>query len=224
MKISIVIPSYNSVSLNNQILSDLNIHSEFDEIILIDDASPDPQVKIHLAEWTESMPELNVVSNPKNMHFLRSSNMGLKMACGDIKILLSTDVRIAADLGSLVKNILIDKPFALIGGRLLLSDTGWNTFDGVTYPYLEGWLLAATSDTWEDLGYFDERYAPFDFEDVDLSTKARSLGFSLIPLNHPKIWHAGGRSIGFSQEREMQTRINMEKFRKKWIDNDNDGT
>ena len=67
------------------------------------------------------------------------------------------------------------------------------------------------------MGYFDDRYAVSDFEDVDLSTTAVSLGYNLVPLNNPGLVHLGGKSIGYSPEREARTRINQEKFEEKWI-------
>ena len=69
----------------------------------------------------------------------------------------------------------------------------------------------------EKLNYFDERYVPHDFEDVDLSTTALSLGMELIPLNNPGLQHIGGQSIGYSPAREAITRTNLKKFGDKWI-------
>ena len=69
----------------------------------------------------------------------------------------------------------------------------------------------------ERLNYFDERYVPHDFEDVDLSTTALSLGMELIPLNNPGLQHIGGQSIGYSPAREAITRTNLKKFGDKWI-------
>lgn len=217
MKISIVIPSYNNSKLNNQILKDLSGYSEFDEIILMDDASPNPEVVRELQAWSERTPKLKVVCNEGNLHFLKSSNKGLRLATGEIVVLISTDVRVGLDVGSLTRHLLTDKPNSLIGGKLLLHDTGWNTFDGVTFPYLEGWLLATTKENWEKLDYFDERYVPSDMEDVDLSTKAVSLGMGLIPLNSPYINHVGAQTIGYNDERRAITVRNKELFRMKWM-------
>ena len=82
---------------------------------------------------------------------------------------------------------------------------------------MEGWLLATTSKGWAELGYFDGRYTPCDFEDVDLSTQAMSMGYDLVALNSPALRHMGGQSSGFNSAREAQTRINQKKFEEKWI-------
>jgi GT2 family glycosyltransferase len=84
------------------------------------------------------------------------------------------------------------------------------------FPYLEGWLLATTAESWKELGYFDERYAPHIFEDIDLSTTALSLGMQLVPLNNPNLSHAGGGTITYTEQRHELTRVNMKKFGEKW--------
>jgi GT2 family glycosyltransferase len=154
----------------------------------------------------------------KNVGFLKASNAGLKKADGDVVCLISNDVRIYKD----IVHGIFDKVSGwhspvLVGGRLLDFDTGWNEFDGKIFNYLEGWLLATTKDAWSELFYFDEQFIPSDMEDVDISTKALSLGYELISLPAEMTHHIGGQSIGFNPEREAITIRNKEKFRNKWM-------
>lgn len=154
----------------------------------------------------------------KNVMFLKATNIGLKKATGDIIITTSNDVRIFQNISQAIINLLNDDDHQLIGGRLLDWDTGWNTFGTAMFPYLEGWLLAATRSGWEDLGYFDEQYAPSDMEDVDLSATAGMMGYKLTALPSDMTQHLGAQSIGYNPEREKITLANKEKFRKKWIE------
>ena len=79
-------------------------------------------------------------------------------------------------------------------------------------------MLIAKKEHWEELGYFDERYAPHDFEDVDLSTTALSKGFNLAQIvPETVVEHIGAQSIGYGDERSELTKKNREKFREKWI-------
>jgi GT2 family glycosyltransferase len=105
----------------------------------------------------------------------------------------------------------------LIGNRRIDWDTGWNTFDGKIFEYLEGWFLAATNDVWKSLGYFDPSYAPYDMEDIDIATTAKVHNYNLISLNNPYLVHLGGGTIGFNPAREAITIRNKEYFRKKWM-------
>jgi GT2 family glycosyltransferase len=106
----------------------------------------------------------------------------------------------------------------LLGGRLLDWNTGWNEFDGKLFPYIEGWILATSKRAWEEFGYgFDELFIPNDMEDLDLSTTARALGYSLEILPDGHVSHIGAQTIGYGETRENITNVNKEKFRKKWI-------
>jgi len=220
----IVIPIYKNWGLCQSLLNDLrkNEKGNIGEIYVVDDCSNDAEVDGGLDFWTQvNLIPVTVLRNEENLGFTLSSIRGLHYACSrskddDVVYLISSDVRINSKFLDASSQIAISQK-ALVGHRLLSGNTGWNSFDGKVYPYLEGYFLACTAKGWMDLEYFDPSYAPHDFEDVDLSTKAVSLGYKLIPLNNPMISHLGGRSIGFGQERETVTDRNREYFRKKWV-------
>ena len=220
MKVSIVIPTYGKYELVHQVLFDIYKKcSSLYEIIVMDDCSPQGDLIHDGITWWVNNGLMNVKysSTKTNSGFLKNSNSGLRMATGDVVILISNDVRIYSNILNSICSILSTQPATLVGGRVLGFDTGWNTFNGKTFPYVEGWLLAATKDGWKELGYFDERYAPYDFEDVDLSTKAISLGYRLHSLAESDTHHIGAQSIKYGPEREAQTIINRKKFEEKWV-------
>lgn len=217
MKISVVIPIFNHYGLLHQTLWDLYKKcSSLHEVIVVNDASIEDSVIAGLAWWKkQNMLPLRVVTNEENMGFLLSSNIGLQEASGGILLLLSNDVRIYKDITREIAIRLCPK--TLLGGTLYTKSTGWNKFGNTIFPYVEGYLLAATNDGWKELGYFDEMYAPHDFEDVDLSTTAKSLGYNLWQLPEGMVHHLGSQSIPYGDAREIITKTNREKFRKKWL-------
>lgn len=227
MKIHIVIPVYNNYHLTNNILWSLYKieKSNIDTILVVNDCSSDQEVSSGLRWWeNHGIIPIRTINNKENMGFLKSSNLGIgtildfaSTSPDDIIVLLSNDVRIEGKFLQSMKETIKDKPFSLVGGVLYINDTGWNTFDGVIFPYLEGWLLAATVDTWRELGGFDTRYSPSDFEDVDLSTQAAAMGYALIPLNNPALTHMGGQSIKYGEKRLAVTNLNKKKFAEKWV-------
>ena len=214
MKFSFVIPTYGNWELLHQLLFDIYKHcSTVHEILIMDDDTNDEAFLNGLAWWnsTELLP-ITHIRNADNLGFLKNSNKGIKMATGDMVCLVSTDVRIYQDIVShgITHN-------QVVGGRYLDYDTGWNTFDGQMFPYLEGWLLCTYKDTWNTLKYFDERFAPNDMEDVDFSAKALDAGLELITYPEGYVSHIGAQSIPYGDERELGTIKNKEKFRRKWI-------
>ncbi len=220
MKTSIIIPHHNHYDLTLQLMWDLfrNDAKNIDEVLLVDDASDEPETIGGEKWWMENgFMNVRVYRFEENVGFLLASNKGLQKATGDIKILISNDVRIMKPFVTQVAQLLKDDFKQLIGNHLHDRDTGWNKFGDELFPYLSGYFLAATAETWEYLEYFDERYVPSDYEDIDLSTKAEMGDVKLTPLNLPFITHIGGGTIKYGEERLKQTNINKEKFYNKWM-------
>lgn len=219
MKFSFVIPTYNKYELVHQCFYDIvQKCSLVHEVIVMDNGSTQEEIFTGLNWWkgTGLLP-LRVIRTEENLGFLRASNLGMKKATGDIVCLLSNDVRLYGDIVHRIQHILKADNMTLVGGRLLDWNTGWNVFGNRMFPYIEGWLLAATKEMWEQVGYFDERYAPNDFEDVDLSTSFIHVGGRLEALPEDITHHMGAQSIGYSPEREKITKINQKKFKEKWV-------
>lgn len=224
MKINAVIVTlmYNKHELTNHLMNSLHRYEKENiaQIIIVDNHSTEAGSEEELLFWENSDLPVCVLRQEKNYGFTIGANIGLRLATAtaldDMPIyLISNDVLIFGKFIEQSAKIMASKK-CLVGQHLLLTDTGWNTFDGKTFPYLEGFFLAGLPSTWKDLDYFDPNYAPYDYEDVDLSTTALARGYELVPLNSPFILHAGGGTIGFNREREKITLRNREYFRKKW--------
>lgn len=228
MNTYVIIPHYNNWQLTHNRLHELYKHCKdsVSEVIVVDDCSTDENTPGGLGWWAEFQVKydfkVSAIRTPQNLNFLGACNFGLadtvsKCKPDDIIILLSNDVEIRTDFVRQVTEKLGHGERALIGGILYSHDTGWNKFGDKVYPYLEGWLLATRSMDWQTLGGFDIRFAPSDFEDVDLSTLALKYEYELVALNNPGLHHIGGQSYGYTEERRKRTEANRKKFEEKWI-------
>lgn len=215
MSTSIVIPAYGRWDLLHQLLFDLYKNcSLIEEIIIVNDKPEDADTRNGLVWWkTQPMLPIEVIETPTNLGFLRSANLGLRYAVEDNVILISTDVRVHKDIVEYMK---LSQPQYIVGGRLLDWDTGWNAINDTVFPYLEGWILGASKEAWQTLGYFDEQYAPNDMEDVDLSTQAIFWDYHLSTFPEGYVSHIGAQSISYGDEREKGTKKNKERFGEKW--------
>lgn len=227
----VIIPHYEKWNLTHARLWELmKFESKnITEVLVVDDGSMDNQTEGGLRWWAELSVKtgfkVSALSLEENVGFLLASNAGIrhilsKCSPDDVIILLSNDVQIMTEFIGQVTEILGHQN-RIVGGVLYDTDTGWNKFSTSTgskiYPYLEGWLLAMKASDWETFNGFDERFAPCIFEDVDLSTTALALGYELVPLNNPGLFHMSGGTITYNESRHELTRLNQEKFRKKWI-------
>ena len=225
INVSIILPFFNRWDLTHARLYELVQHVPLGnvEIILMDDASTEPDCQSGVAWWQKnSLHNIRYKRNEKNLGFGGNCNEGARAATGDILVFLSNDVIIRGNfLASLVRILAEKTPHALVGGQLIDWAGGWNEIEyngGVSVvPYLAGWLLACTRETWKLLGGFDPRFGVFDYEDMDLCTTAHILGTPLIPLNSPDLDHLSGATIRtLAMDRYSQTMKNKDVYHQKW--------
>jgi len=84
--------------------------------------------------------------------------------------------------------------------------------------YVSGACLLVRASLWQDMGGFDERYAPAYYEDADLAFMARDKGYKVVYQPAAKVFHFEGVSNGTdvtSGVKQYQV-TNQETFRLKW--------
>lgn len=225
--ISIVLPFYNRYDLVHKRLYEFWTYLPKDdlEIILINDASTEERdYEGNIGWWQKKVsPPLPIRYhvNPKNLGFGGSMNLGAEHAKGDVLVFFSDDVIVSGNFISELLPLLQNDGNLLVGNQSIDWAAGWNEFDidgkHIVIPYLAGYFLACTKATWKKLGGFDPLYGRFDYEDVDLSTTALSLGYNLVVLNSKYLQHLGGVSIAsLNVDRMNMTRRNRELYIAKW--------
>jgi len=209
--LSVITPVWNQIEHTLRYLhQNRNVEAQF---IIIDNGSTDATPRI-LEDWREAYQgRLTVITNSSNLGFSVASNQGAIVATGDILIFLNNDTLTYGDYGHFVKQAVTDDIVA--GPELNTRDTGWNRFGDVLVPYVAGWCLAVTRKTFNELGGFDERYSPADYEDMDLCYSAVKQGKNLLWLNLP-IRHISGVSGQQLENRRELTEVNRRKFAEKW--------
>lgn len=217
MKYKVVIPNYNgSYLIIKNLPSVLDSLSEYknSEIAIVDDGSHEEDFKkleIYVAEIKEkSTIPIKLIRKDKNSGFSSTVNKGALDSETEYLILLNSDV-------SPEKNYLIsvmedfEKNEKLFGvgcmdkseeetetvfrgrglaiwsrgllihrkGSIEKSDTFW----------ISGGSSIIKTEVFKKLGGFDEIYDPFYWEDIDLSYRARKLGYELMFENKSIVIH-----------------------------------
>lgn len=217
--ISVITPVWNKSDLTNKFLfqhwllyrSRPNI-----EFVVIDNGSTDGTAQI-LQSWQGRMAQqLRVITNEGNRGFGPAINQGAEIAQGRHLIMLSNDVIIESDYISPIESTLEENREILGGAQILDFDTGWNTFNGEMLAYIAGWCIFCTREVWQDIGGFDERYVPCDYEDLDLSLKAVKKGYSLKQVKLP-LSHMFGQSAQHLEGGRLTITLkNQALFKEKW--------
>jgi GT2 family glycosyltransferase len=201
--ISVVIPSYNGRELLEKNLPFLlkalkNSGAEY-EIIVVDDASQDDTLVFLAAHY----PIIKTLSNTQNMGFAPTINKGIYAASLDLVFLLNNDVQLSTDYFLPLFAYFEDPTaFGVMGKIVGLNDS--RVQDAAKYPAYNGlsisgarnfeiegaqppvpipsFMLSGANALIERqklliLGGFNEIFAPFYWEDLDLSLRAWRLGW-----------------------------------------------
>jgi GT2 family glycosyltransferase len=172
------------------------------EILVVDNGSPDRTAEIVERDFAE----VRLIRTGQNLGVAGGNNVGLRAAQGEICVLINADVEVHPDwLAHLVRAMQADPQIGIAGAKLLYPDgtiqfaggrvegprgytyhIGWHEPDRGQYDsltdvdFVTGATLAISRPALEQIGYEDEKFFPIDYEDPDMSYRARAAGFRVV--------------------------------------------
>ncbi|OGG01344.1 hypothetical protein A2Z33_02945 [Candidatus Gottesmanbacteria bacterium RBG_16_52_11] len=185
LTVSVIIPNRNGVDLLKLHLPQVMKACAGCEVIVVDDASSDQSVEF----VREKFPGITVLQLPRHSGFSSAVNRGVTAANGEIAVLLNTDtVPASGFLAPLLTHFQDDAVFAVgcldrshENGHVVTRGRGIAVWEKGFYLHRRGnpesresaWVSGGSgvfkTAVWRMLGGMDEIYAPFYWEDVDLS-------------------------------------------------------
>ncbi len=236
--IAIVIPVFNNWFATERCLraiqSTTDIHLA--DIVVVNDGSTDATL-LQLNRF----PGVRVIDSSINSGFTKACNFAFKQLKDyEFLLLLNNDTEVLDGFISNSLALMKSQPKAALVGSALLSPDGtlqecgaivWS--DGTVHnfgrganlghmevrfsrkvDYCSGAGLLIRNDLLNQVGLFDERFAPAYYEDTDLSFKFKEIGYEVWVCHSSRVIHQGGLSHGEKAFGLLNT--NLDKFLSKW--------
>ncbi len=216
----IVIVSYNAMNLmQNNIESIRNVLTPGTyQIVVVDNASSDGVDK-----WLQQQKDIILIKNFENVGFGPACNQGVRASKGtdfenaDV-FLLNNDTRLVFDALYYLKRALYSADdIGAVGsvsnyaGNKQQLDVEFDTVEeyikfgeSINVPMedavlervrLSGFSMLIRRDVWNEVGGFDEYFAPGYFEDDALSMEILKRGYRLKVVRNSFVYHAGSQSF-----------------------------
>jgi GT2 family glycosyltransferase len=242
--VTVIVPVFNDVSMTLACLRSLAENQPQKvrvEYVVVDDASV-PEVPRQLA----AIPGITYLRNGENLGFLRTCNRAALLSNADYVVFLNNDTLVRPGwLDALAAVAEHDPRVGAVGAKLVYPDgtlqeaggliwrdaSGWNYGrggrpDDPAYQYVRdadycsGAALLVRRSLFNQLGGFDERYAPAYFEDSDLCFAVRRAGYRVVYQPRSVVVHLEGGTGGTDTAAGVKRNqvLNLPKFRQKWAD------
>lgn len=239
IRVSIVIPVHNQVSHTYRCLQSLVGSTEVPyEVIVYDNGSMDETKKM-----LRKVQNVRVIQDTRNLGFVEACNKGAVAATGEFVLFLNNDTQVTNGWLEAMLAPFISTDVGAVGGKLIYPDgrlqeagniiwqdgSGWNYGheDDPELPqycyrkevdYCSAACMAIQRQLWEEIGGFDQQFAPAYYEDTDLCFSVRARGYKVIYQPEARVIHHEGATAGtdINQGFKKFQQINSGKFKQKW--------
>lgn len=239
--VSIIIPVYNQFEYTYLCIKSIltNSGAITYEVIVADDCSTDMTQAIDTIIFG-----LKSVQNPVNLRFLRNCNNAAKLAKGKYILFLNNDTQVQENwLQPLVSLLEADDTVGMTGSKLVYPDGRLQEAGGILWrdgsawnygnrsdpdlpeynyvkevDYISGASICIRRTLWDEIGGFDERFAPAYAEDSDLAFEVRRHGYKVVYQPQSVVVHFEGISNGTdtSSGQKAYQISNQQKLFEKW--------
>lgn len=179
------------------------------ELIIVDDCSP-----LH-AEYLKEQADVYIRHDDSNKGCAVSWNDGLKVAKGKYLVVISDDVYVSEGWLECMKNAL-----DLFPNSLASMPRVTNMPAGLQPEEVRTWIPASIfmlrRECLDIVGYFDEQFHPYNYEDVDYWTRIFQSGHTISRDYSVSVQHLEGQVIHSFEESDTVDKQNRKKYLEKW--------
>lgn len=242
-KVSVVVLVYNGLELTRRCLDSIAANSHYPnlELILVDNASPQTEVRDLLVAFAKDRPWVKLVLNDRNLGFSGGNNAGLRVATGDYMVLLNNDTQVTRGwIFDMLRHFRRDPGIGMVGpvtnnigneARIEIAYDGHEAMCAASRLYVEArrgrtmpsdtvafFCVMFSRAVFEAVGELDEIFGIGMFEDDDYCRRTRGAGFKVVIADDVFIHHelsASLNALGL-ERRQKLFEENKRLYEQKW--------
>lgn len=240
-KVSVILVVYNNPDFTKISIDSILARSKYDnyELIIVDNNSNSETIKV-LKTYTNNK-RIKLIFNKTNLGFAGGNNTGLRVAKGEYLILINNDVRVTPGWISRLINHVNKPNVGIVGpvtnniGNEAKIDIIYNPEnilklekEATSYTYshwnqttelnkLAAFCWIKTRQTFNEIGYLDDRFGRGLFEDDDYCMRVKKAGKKIMLVEDVFIHHYGGKTTKWNTpEYQKLFNVNKKIFEDKW--------
>ncbi|MDR2395566.1 MAG: glycosyltransferase [Endomicrobium sp.] len=218
-KASIIIVTYNNLKFTKKCVNSIFKRTMYPnyEIIIIDNKSNDGSKK-YLTKLAKRYGNVKFIQNNENLGFAKANNIGLQQASGDYIVLLNNDTIVMHGwLSGFIRHLskgrrIVGAVTNRIGNEAQINDCPKGNLKEIEQfaqkyvrehfneeyrdiKVLAMFAFSMSRETFNSIGYLDERFNIGMFEDDDYSLRAKGEKFEIVCAEDVFIYHHGSASL-----------------------------
>ena len=237
--LSVVMPNYNGEALLAEnlppLIKALQSWGGVWEIIVVDDASRDTSVAL----LRSAFPDVLLLCNETNLGFSATCNRGMQMAKYRLALCINTDVLVEDDFVAPLLEHFNDPSLFAVTPNIIAAREGKN--QGIVHGifskgflkggfgsleersparenlYAVGACVVYDLNKFKALGGYAELYAPYLFEDVDISYRAWKRGWKSMYDPRSTVHHFSSATISAEGKRRKRIIYFRNRFLFHWV-------
>ncbi len=230
----IIIPIWNNLALTKTCIDSICRNTSYPyRLILVDNAS-NIETKDYLGQLQKACKsgEIILKQNDKNEGYIKAVNAGIALSNAEYVCILNNDTIVTKNwLKEMIllmerhKDIGIVNPSSNTLGQKKPRGVSFESFvkgfEGQSARFAEigaaiGFCLLARRRLFDEIGLFDEVYGMGNFDDTDLSLRAKEKGYKIVRALASYVYHKEQASFNFLKSFDKDFKRNKKIFEAKW--------
>ena len=244
-QVDIIIPIFNGLDFLKNLFVSLKKNTDVPyRLILIDDKSTDAKINLFLKTQVKSFKNAILISNEKNLGFVKSANKGFSLVKSEFFILLNSDTEVPKNwLSRMVRPLVLDDKLASVtpfsNEATIFSFSDGKPYKNKLYqnlslseidqaftqlpllnsvikvPTTVGFCMGIRSKCVRQVGFFDEIFGRGYGEENDWCMRAAKAGFYHGAVNNLYVHHKMKGSFS-KEEKTLLLKKNLRILNKKY--------